>query len=245
MKEILINSMFLLNCKITSWYYYLIFYYNPNKNKCNVNEKVIKMAKNVEILFFNPLNKQFFDIKLNELKKLELTNKANLDNFGLNFGNISLNLRGIYDKDCNLIIGKDIIEKSFKEDFGFLINNARNKNTVDIIEVILNIMEIKGENYILKHKIEKLPGIVTYPSYDFIYLYKREDNKGFLGVKTIKDNQKNEFVKVYDLKQKKEVNFFENNCEYFYTLQKKRKPRLNLFEPVPNKINKKTMKNDN
>ena len=32
-KEILINSMYLLNCKITSWYYYLIFYINKKKKK--------------------------------------------------------------------------------------------------------------------------------------------------------------------------------------------------------------------
>ena len=103
-------------------------------------------------------------------------------------------------------------------------------------------MEVKDENYILKHKIEKLPSLFTYPSYDFIYLYKRKGNKGYLGVKTFKDEQKNEVAKFYDLKEKIEVDFFENSYEYLYTLFKKRKARLNLLNPIPNKLKEKIMK---
>ena len=241
-KEILINSMLLLNCKITSWYYYLIFYYNPNKKRCNVSEIVIDKAKNVEVIYYNPLNKKFFDSEKKPLDKLELTIDANLDNVNMNFGMISLNLKKIYNQKCQLIIGKESVEKSFKEDFGFLTPKAKFKNIDDIIKVILDIMEVKDENYILKHKIEKLPSLFTFPSYDFIYLYKRKCNKGYLGVKTFKDEQKNEVAKFYDIKEKIEVDFFENSYEYLYTLFKKRKPRLNLLNPIPNKLKEKIMK---
>ena len=49
-------------------------------------------------------------------------------------------------------------------------------------------------------------------------------------------------IKFYDLKEKIEVDFFENSCEYFYTLFKKRKPRLNLNNPIPNKLKEKVAK---
>ena len=207
-----------------------------------MSELVIDKAKNVEVIYYNPLNKKFFDSEKKPLDKLELTIDANLDNVNMNFGMISLNLKNIYNQKCQLIIGEESVEKSFKEDFGFLTPKAKFKNIDDIIKVILDIMEVKDENYILKHKIEKLPSLFTFPSYDFIYLYKRKDNRGFLGVKTTKDKQKNEVVKFYDLKEKIEVDFFENSCEYFYTLFKKRKPRLNLYNPIPNKLKEKVAK---
>ena len=241
-KEILINSMLLLNCKITSWNYYLIFYYNPSKKRCNMNELVIKKAKNIEVIYYNPLNKKFFDVNKKLLEKLELTLKSNLDNCNLNFGMISLNLNNLYDKECNLIIGREKVEKSFKEDFGYLTPKSKVKNIDDIIKAILDIMEIKDEKYILRHKIEKLPSLFLNPSYDYIHLYKRKSNTGFLGVKTIKDEKKNAVVKTYDLKEKTKVEFYDYSCEYFYTLFKKSKQRLNLSNLIPNKLKEKVMK---
>lgn len=159
---------------------------------------------------------------------------------------IALNLDNLYDKNCRLMLGKENTEKSFKDDFSFLIQKNINNNTIDdIIKIILIIMEIKDKNYILKHKITKLPGLFINPSYNYIYLYKRKNNKGFLGVKTIKDKQQNELVKIYDLKQEREVYIFENDCEYFYTLLKKRKPRLVLSDPIPKEIKGKLMKKEN
>ena len=207
-----------------------------------MNEIVINKAKNVEIIYYNPLNKKFFDINKKPLDKLELTINANLDNFKLTFGMISLNLKNLYDTKCQLIIGRENIEKSFKEDFGYLTPKSKVKNIDDIIKAILDIMEIKDEKYILKHKIEKLPGLFINPSYDYVFLYKRKNNTGFLGVKTFKDEKKNEVVKIYDLKEKIKVDFFEYSCEYFYTLFKKRKPRLDLLNPIPNKLKGKVMK---
>ena len=61
-------------------------------------------------------------------------------------------------------------------------------------------------------------------------------------MKTFKDEKKSAVVKFYDLKEKIEVDFFENSCEYFYTLFKKRKPRLNLNNPIPNKLKEKVAK---
>ena len=217
-KEILINSMLLLNCKITSWYYYLVFYYNPKKKELKVNKSIIdKIQGIIEILYYDPLKKTFYDINLKPLKHLLLTDKANLDITNINYGMISLNLVPLYASNCGLIIGKEEVEESFRKDFSFF-------NQVDIngiITNILNIMNIKDENYRLKHKIVKLPSILTFPSYNCIFLYKRNNNRGFIAVKS-EEISGNGNVKFYDLIESKEINFLENDCEYLYTLQKNR-----------------------
>ena len=159
--------MLLLNCKITSWYYYLIFYYNKDRRNCNVSQKVLNLAQNVEILYYDPLNKIFFNKEKKPMEILEKSRDSNLDlvNIDLNKTLLNLNILKrnyyIFDKDENL-------EKAFKNDLGFLVPNNQNKNVYDIIQLILDIMEIKAGRYNLIKKIDDLPDVVMFPSYTMI-----------------------------------------------------------------------------
>ena len=238
-KDILINSLYLLNCKITKWYYYLIFYYNPKKKKCNVSESIIEgITGIIEVLFYEPLEKKFYDINHQPLFNLEITDIANLDIKNINFGMISLNISHIYAQKCDIILDEKKVENSFVTDFNYF-----GKNNIDeIIIRILNIMEISNETYTLKHKIVKLPKIFTFPSYNNIYLYKRNKNKGFIGVKSYKDYRRNEIIKFYDLVKGCEINYFENDCQYMYTLYTKRKRSIKKTDSIPIQLQKKQLK---
>ena len=238
-KNILINSLYLLNCKITKWYYYLIFHYNPRIKKCNVNKSIIECINGiVEVLFYDPLEKKFYDINHQPLNSLEITDTANLDIKNINFGMISFNISHIYAKKCDIIIDEKIVKKSFIDDFNYLGKN----NIDDIINTILNIMKIKNKIYNLKHKIEKLPKIFIFPSYNNIYLYKRNKNKGFIGIKSYKDNKRDEIIKFYDLVESCEINYFENDCQYMYTLYTKRKRSIKKTDSIPKQIQKMELK---
>lgn len=240
-KEILVNSMLLLNCKITSWYYYLIFYINKKNKKCNVNKSIIAQIQGfIEILYYDPLNKKFYDINGKILKQLKLSDKANLDKMNINYGMISFNINNIYEQNCNIIIGKEIVESKFLNDFAFL-----NQTSIDdIINCILKRMDITKEIYSLKHRIETLPRIPIFPSFKYIYLCKRKSVRGFLGIKTIKDMNETELIKSYDLFYNTEVNFIELDFEYFYALEKKGKPNPNFNSPIPAKLKVKRLKEE-
>ena len=103
-------------------------------------------------------------------------------------------------------------------------------------------MEISNETYTLKHKIVKLPKIFTFPSYNNIYLYKRNKNKGFIGVKSYKDNKRDEIIIFYDLVKGCEINYFENDCQYMYTLYTKRKRSIKKTDSIPIQLQKKQLK---
>ena len=45
LKQLLINSIYLLNCKISHWYYYLIFYINKEHVQYNVKDSIIQKHK--------------------------------------------------------------------------------------------------------------------------------------------------------------------------------------------------------
>ena len=113
------------------------------------------------------------------------------------------------------------IRDSFIKDFSFL--NIGDYN--NILEQISKIMEIK-DFLILKHKIKFIKEIKIPPALNIVFLYKKKD-KGFLGEKTVYDNNNNyNMVKYYDLEQKKEINNFYNlldeNFEYIYSLEIKK-----------------------
>ena len=71
------------------------------------------------------------------------------------------------------------MEKSFENDFEFLGN--------DKYKFILKIKNIinKNEKLILNSKFfntSNIPAILSY--YNIIFIYKRKDNKGFIGIKS-------------------------------------------------------------
>ena len=166
-KEILINSMYLLNCKITSWNYYLIFYINKKRKNCNVDKSLIdELKNNIEVIYYDPVDKIFYDINKNIITNLKLTPIANLDNMSISFSKISINPSVIYQQNAR-IIEEEKIEENFKKDFEYL-----NQKSVDnIIKRILNIMEVKEGIYELKYQIGKLPRTILSPSITIILKY--------------------------------------------------------------------------
>ena len=221
-KEILINSMYLLNCKITSWNYYLIFYINKKRKNCNVDKSLIdELKNNIEVIYYDPVDKKFYDINKNIITNLKLTPIANLDNIRISFSEISINPIVLYQQKAQ-IIEEEKIEENFKKDFEYL----NQKNVDNIIKKILSIMEVKEGIYELKYQIGKLPRIILSPSINYIFLYKRNNNEGFIGIKCMKDENNEPAHYCYDLKNEKEINFIEIDCLYFYTLQRIRPEKI-------------------
>ena len=218
LQKILINSMYLLNCKICYWYYYLIFYYNPKLTKCNVNQKIINDYKgNIEILFYEPLEKAFYDCEHNKITKLKKTEKANLDIIKVSLGYCILKSKISYSEK---IKNDEEATESFIEDFKFMKKNDITRT----IKEIAKIMDFSGSLIYLYGKVEVNKNIISYPDYNTFFLYKRKDF-GFLGMKTIMDYELNPTVLCYDLYTKNRINvdafykLFDAQFNYVYVLK--------------------------
>ena len=217
-KKILINSMYLLNCKITSWHYYLVFYINKERKNYNVNKSMIEdmRKKNIEVIYYDPVNKAFYDINKKIITDLKLTSNSNLDEIKICYSKMSTNPSEIYEQKKR-DVEKEETKKNFIKDFDFL----NEKNVVHIIKKILNIMEVKDGIYKLEYQICDLPKVILYPAKNYIFLYKRRDNKGFIGIKYFDDGKNKDLIlRYYDLKNGKEIEFIEVDCLYFYILRK-------------------------
>lgn len=76
MKNILVNSMGLFNCKINKWYYFLLFYYNKNYIENNdISIKMLELTYNseIEFIFYNPEEYKFYNTIVGEIIELNLT----------------------------------------------------------------------------------------------------------------------------------------------------------------------------
>ena len=223
-KKILINSMYLLNCKITSWHYYLVFYINKERKNYNVNKSMIEdmRKKNIEVIYYDPVNKAFYDINKKIITDLKLTSNSNLDEIKICYSKMSTNPSEIYEQKKR-DVEKEETQKNFIKDFNFL----NQKNVDNIIKKILNIMEVKDGIYKLEYKISELPKVMLYPAKNYIYLYKRKNNKGFIGIKFFDDGKnKDSTFCYYDLKAGKEIEFNEVNFLYFYILRKQKPKKI-------------------
>ena len=218
LQKILINSMYLLNCKINYWYYYLIFYYNPQLPNCNVNPKIIDDYKGIiDILFYDPLEKIFYDWEHNKITKLPKTDNANLDIIKKNLGLFTLKSKIDYTES---IQNESEIIKSFIEDFNFIKKN----DEASIRKEISKIMKISGSDLILDGKVEINNNIISYPDWKSCFLYKRK-NIGFLGMKTTMNFELKTMITYYDLFEKTEITAdvfnqeVDMNFKYIYILK--------------------------
>ena len=156
-QKILVNSMKLFNCKITRWYYYLVFFLN-NKNKSeNINPKNIEKCRknNIRFIFYEPFEKKFYDYKKKKLciiNELKLESKANLDAYVINEEKLyNLNLKG------KIQIGKNMrqMQDSFFEDFKKVFKNQKELDTIPLIlrkiaaniDNIFEVLDSKSEYY--------------------------------------------------------------------------------------------------
>ena len=229
LQKILINSMILFDCKITNWFYYLIFYINPNIWHCNVNGDIIRNHKEqIEILFYDPLLNKFYNCENNCIDKLKLTEKSNLDKKKVDLLKYSLNANSLSDKfDANSMFNEDDAKECFLKDFSFL-----GKDINKILSEISVIMGIQNDKLYLKIKAKKVPYIPESPHINYIFLYVL-DNGRYIGAKSDIDDP-DSLVRYYDIKERKEINIFiAGSCEYYYIIKRKRKRVYNNVKKRP------------
>ena len=233
LRQLLINSMYLLNCKITHWYYYLIFYINKENEQYNVKDSIIQKHKgNIEILFYDPLEKIFYDCDKNKLPVLKITDNANLDirKNCIEFNELNSKI------NCKLIIQNKIeLKNSFIKDFEFTGEN----NEENILKKISIIMQIQTKVIDLDSKIPIINNNrIRYPDCNSLFLYKKKED-GFLGIKTIMDENQQFVVIYYDIKKKKKItvdNFNEDvdlRFEYIYILKIRKRTYSDINKSPP------------
>ena len=216
--NILVNSMFLFNCKITKWYYILIFYLNqiPGQQFCNVKKSLIEGYKNIiEIIYYDPLKQKFYDLDRKELTTLPLNDIANLDLYKGNHSMDSLD-KSRHPNITFDLPNKKIVTNSFKEDLKFLGTSID-----EIYKNLSKIMNINNTKYYIKNRVSNIPDIPYAPEPNKIYIYKIKEDGGYFAIRTYTED-KIRHTKAYDLRAKKEIKYYNLDCEYYYTLVKTR-----------------------
>ena len=177
-QKILFNSMTLFDCKITKWHYYLIFYYNPKKYEYNVNPSILSKCKDVVgILFYDPIQKTFYDNNYKPLHSLELNHISDLDYCYSYFQMDMIDFNKI--PKLGEIYNNIQLKDSFLKDFSFMKCN----DIETILEKIAKIMKINGKLKLL-HKNKYLSSFSIPPLKNRLILYKKK-GKGFIGVKSV------------------------------------------------------------
>ena len=227
-QKILVNSMKLFNCKITKWFYFLIFYVN-NKNKNeNINEKNLEKCKKNDIsyLFYDPAKKKFYNKRKKEINILKVTNKANLDSFVINEEKFyNLNRMG------KIKIGRNILEmkEAFIKDF-YKVFDITNKeiNITNILSMIAEKLNIKDYELWFHAKCYFNKLFFCPPNKKFVLLYKNKDKINFIASLTKKGK-----IEYIDISTGKEVaNIFEvldSTSDYYYCLLKIRRSKKRFF----------------
>ena len=232
LKQLLINSMYLLNCKISHWYYYLIFYINKENAHYNVKDSIIQKYKGtIEILFYDPLKKIFYDCDKNILTELQKTDNADLDTKKKCLEQNELN-----SKINNYSIQNNIeIKNTFIKDFEFTGKN----NEQNILKEISIIMQTEKKIIELDSKIPFVNnGRIRYPDPNSLFLYKKKRN-GFLGMKTITDENQQFKVIYYDIEKKKQITIDDFNkyvdlsFGFIYILKARKRTYIDLSDKDP------------
>ena len=184
--------MITFDCKITKWYYYLIFYYNPDKKDCNLNSSILNKCKDtIGILFYDPVKLEFYDSNYHPINSLELDSISDLD-----MKNEYLQMEIINVNEIEKIresINKSDLEKTFFQDFSFM----KCDDLSQILRKIGKIMKIKN-NLSLHYKLRDNKYIKVPPKNNYVHLYKQK-KEGFIGVKSVFENNAFKYAEYYDL----------------------------------------------
>jgi len=223
-KKILVNSMILFNCKITKWYYILIFYLNDEVTEENINTNNLENCKNNKIhyLFYNPKKKKFYDNQKVEIFELKLDDFSDLDHYYINALSYTKIIDIIKEEGDIKIVGNlDSMVDSFVEDMDWITKAETNKFKI-ILEKLSNIFEYEFKFDAKLNIIED--GLLLPPNENHVYIYKT-NNDYFILVQ--RNNNRNEF---FNLKERKFIDskdFFklinDNKISYLYCLEKGKK----------------------
>ena len=236
LKRILINSVSLFNCKISKWYYYLIFYYNPKDSINQLRSGLFKSYSSViECLLYNPAENIFYLDYETKIDKIPLTKKADLD-FNVNYLFNQKNYNYIYKMPTFDIKEIDYYNylSEFIEKFQILKeNNDKNEriNLEQIMKKIKKIIKIEGKNIYYETALPMKKNYISFPSSLNIYIYKKKNSENFFAIinkendsqKDIANTENNiidsDFI-YFDLEKKEKVDelLLDSNSNHFYCL---------------------------
>ena len=226
-QKILVNSMTLFQCKITKWYYILIFYINDEITEENVNQENLEKCNffNIHYIFYDPKKQIFKNSFGTEIKSLELTENSNLDYYKINIEYYSRISEIIREEGNIQIVGNlDNMIKSFVDDMKWMVN-SEGKKLILILNQLSKIIQ-----YELKFsvKINIIDDVLFFPPNNkHVYIYKIS-NECFILIQRL--NDKNEFLDIktrnkyysYDI-----YTLFNKHCGYYYCLEKVSKLKKN------------------
>ena len=225
-RKILVNSMKLFNCKITKWYYYLIFYLNRKSKNENISKSNLNRCdlNKISYFFYDPKNKQFYTKgkKLIVMKQIKTSNEANLDinvvdisEFAFEFPKKRLITDMEKHREMKESFRKDLI-KTFKMD--------ENSNVIEVLEKIKNSIGLKKECQLFFHaQFELNKGLICPKKEDYIYLYKKESKNGENN-DFIAGLIENDIISYIELSTSKKIEHFnkiiDDDSKYYYVLWK-------------------------
>jgi len=166
-QPILINSFKNFGIKITEWHYIMCLYYN-NEDEYEYNLKLVKNCNNndIEFIFFNPTKNVFYDSNKEEIKKIKLNMKTNID------FNSKVNAYLIM-KDTGLI--KEYLNQVYYDNILISENNTIfniNKNVV-----VNYAKQIIGKNIEIICKLELIKDShFPIPNDSILFLFGNEQN---------------------------------------------------------------------
>ena len=224
-RKILVNSMKLFNCKITKWYYYIVFYYNPNNKSENINKTNINKCKlnDISFFFYDPLKKKFYQKQKNKMvimESLKADDIADLETNILDIDKYSYNLPN--ESKLNKLKEKDIMEKKFIEDLSQTFNmDINNANLFDILLEISKKLEIKDRRLEFHAKCSFNKSLICPKRDDCVLLYKKISNNN---IDFIAGTKKQNKILYYEVSTGNLLNHIYNlldeDADYYYCLVK-------------------------
>ena len=138
MKSILIHCFEEFNIKINEWHYFFCMYYN-SKEKNSYNKALVNTCNknDIEYIFFDPINENFYDRDFNLIKgEIKVTYRSNLDCFS------STNPYAIFKN--NELLENFAIQRSENSELFFINDLIFNSKKSDIIK---KLKEIIGDDF--------------------------------------------------------------------------------------------------
>ena len=209
LKKILFNSISMFNCKIIKWYYYLVFYFNPNDSIRNQlkNDLFEKYSKLTQCLLYNPEKNIFYSNYKTEINELPLSDKANLDfNSEFLFNQENFIYKFITPKFDKVEIDYYNCLNMFIEKFQILKKNDCDKlNLKQILNKIKAILKIEDGEIYYETTLPMKKNYLSYPSSSYIFFYEKKNSDNFIAlINQPKSINNSEFI-FFDLEKKKQV----------------------------------------
>jgi len=241
-RKILVNSMKLFNCKITKWYYYLVFYYNPNNKSENINKTNINKCKlnDISFFFYDPIDKKFYNKQKNKLivmQKLSMNKIADLETNIIDMDKYTFNLPK--ENILNICQKRVTIINEFIEDLSKTLN-LHNPNLKEILSKIESNLGIKDYWVGFHSKCNFNKSLICPKKDQCILLYKKKpvnDKIGFIaGTKEKKKIKYQDILTGEELKHIYEL--LDEDADYYYCLIKTIKPKKRTLKDYLNSKSK-------